>query len=255
MKLNFRKLGEGAPLFILHGVFGSLDNWLTVGKELALSNEVFLIDLRNHGHSDHSDEMNYKAMANDIKELMAGENLDSINLLGHSMGGKVAMTFATTYPELVNQLIVVDISPREYPPHHQQIFEGFHSVNLEKLSSRKEADEQMSEIIKNFGVRQFILKNLAREEGKFIWKINLKIIEKNIAEIGKPLPLGMIFSNNTLFIGGAKSDYIKSSDQVLIKKHFPKASIAMVEDAGHWVHAENPKELIQLVSKFLSTSN
>ncbi|MFY0605735.1 MAG: alpha/beta fold hydrolase [Cyclobacteriaceae bacterium] len=255
MKLNFRVLGEGDPMFILHGVFGSSDNWQTVGKELAQYHKVYLIDQRNHGSSDHSDEMNYEVMAEDIKALMEAENLSSINLLGHSMGGKVAMTFATNYPDLVKKLIIVDITPREYPPHHSQIFEGFHSINLEQLQTRKDADEQMATVIPNFGVRQFILKNLTRVGGQFAWKINLGVIEKNISEIGRPLPSESLFPGETLFIGGAKSDYIQASDHSLIKTHFPNSQVKMIEGAGHWVHAEKPQELQKLVIEFLSTSN
>lgn len=253
MKLNFRKYGQGHPLFVLHGVFGSSDNWQSLGKAFAEHFTTYLIDLRNHGNSPHSEEMTYDAMARDLKELMSSEGLKSIHLLGHSMGGKVAMHFATAYPQLVDRLIVVDIAPKYYPPHHQQIFEGFHSVDLANLQSRKDADNQMAEKIRDFGVRQFILKNLTRDEqGNYAWKVNLNALQKNIENIGAGLPENQKSENPTLFIGGSKSDYLQDADHELIKQHFPKASIESVDGAGHWVHAEKPKELLALVLEFLS---
>ncbi|REE01674.1 alpha/beta fold hydrolase [Marinoscillum furvescens] len=253
MKLNFRKYGTGHPLFVLHGVFGSSDNWQTHGKALAEHFTVYLIDQRNHGNSPHSEEMTYEAMAEDLKKLMDDEGLSSIYVLGHSMGGKTAMTFATSYPEAVDKLIVVDIAPKYYPPHHSQIFEGFHSVQLDSIGSRKEADEQLSKVIKEAGVRMFILKNLSRDESNnFVWKLNLPVIESNIQKIGEGLVDGASFSGPTLFIGGGASDYIQESDHDLIKDHFPDATIKMVPGAGHWVHAEKPKELGELVMDFLA---
>lgn len=253
MKLNFRTIGEGTPLIVMHGVFGSADNWQTVGKVLAQTHKVYLVDLRNHGGSPHSDVFNYDVMAEDILELMADEQLQEACLLGHSMGGKVAMTFATKYPDRVSKLIVVDIAPREYPPHHQQIFKGFHAVKLDSLSSRSEADQQLSEVIGHSGIRQFILKNLTRDkEGLFHWKLNLAAIEKAASRVGSRLAQDASFEKETLFIGGDKSDYIQETDKDEIKRIFPASSLSMIQGAGHWVHAEKPKELIQLVSQFLA---
>jgi len=252
MKLNYRKLGSGSPLFILHGVFGSSDNWQTLGKEFAEHYTVYLIDQRNHGNSPHSSEMSYEAMVSDLRQLMDNEGLNTIDILGHSMGGKTAMNFAVTFPERVEKLIVVDIAPIYYPPHHQQIFEGFHSIDLQRIESRKEADQQMAKKVKEFGVRQFILKNLTRnEENQFAWKINLEAIEQNIETLGSGLTEGQTFDKKTLFIGGSKSDYIQQKDHQTIQNHFPQADIRMVEDAGHWVHAEKPEELKTLVLEFL----
>ncbi len=253
MKLNFRKYGSGDPLLILHGVFGSSDNWQTVGKDLSEHFTVYLIDQRNHGNSPHDTEMNYEVMAEDLKELMEDENIISSHVMGHSMGGKTAMHFATHYPELVKKLIVVDIAPKFYPPHHQQIFKAYRSVALEKLDSRKEADQKVSEIIKDFGVRQFILKNLNRDsENQYSWKINLDALEAHIDRIGEGLPDVAQFDKPTLFIGGKKSNYIQSDDELIIQKHFSDYQIEMVDGAGHWVHAEKPKELLTLVLNFLS---
>lgn len=253
MKLNFRKYGTGHPLFVLHGVYGSSDNWQTHGKSFSEHFTTYLIDQRNHGNSPHSDEMNYEVMTEDLVELMEDEGYDSIYLLGHSMGGKVAMHFASMYPDKVDKLIVVDIAPKYYPPHHEEIFKGFHSIDLKSLQSRKEADEQMSSVIKNFGVRQFILKNLGRDsDNNFEWKLNLSAIEKNIEQVGSGIADNAVFDKPTLFIGGTKSDYITEKDHSLISSHFPSAQIEMVEGAGHWVHAEKPKELGEIVLKFLS---
>lgn len=253
MKLNFRTLGEGEPLIIMHGVFGSSDNWQTLGKVFAENFKVYLVDLRNHGNSPHSDAFDYDLMVKDVVELMDDEDLNKTHILGHSMGGKVAMHLATKHPDRVDKLVVVDIAPKYYPPHHQQIFDGFHSVDLENLDNRKDADEQMSKVISNFSVRQFILKNLDRKkDGSFGWKLNVDAIERAVENVGEGIEGDISFDGNTLFIAGSKSDYIKDEDHDLIRQHFPKALIATVKDAGHWVHAEKPKELGEMVMEFLT---
>lgn len=252
MQLNFRKYGQGHPLFILHGVFGSSDNWQTVGKSFADHFTVYLIDQRNHGNSPHDDAMNYEVMSDDLAELMAQEELSSIYLLGHSMGGKTAMHFAARFSDKVDKLIVVDIAPKYYPPHHQDIFAGFHSVDLKGIETRKDAEKQMAEKIKIPAVRQFILKNLTRDGDNYTWKVNLKALEENIEKIGAGLPEEAKYEGKALFIGGSKSDYITEADHDLIKTHFPQAEIQMINGAGHWVHAEKPKELGKMVVSFLS---
>ena len=249
--LHFKKLGEGEPLLILHGVFGSLDNWQTLGSTLSKDFTVYLIDLRNHGKSFHSDTFNYAAMADDIEELTQAENFGNINLMGHSMGGKVAMNVACRHSELVKSLIVVDISPKYYKPHHQHIFEGIRAVQVKQLNSRQEADQQMSSKISDFGIRQFILKNLKRENGEFQWKLNVEVIEKSIEKIGEALPENYSYGGPTLFIKGGKSDYITESDGEVIKRHFPLCEVAEIPDAGHWVHAEQPQKLLKRVNDFL----
>lgn len=253
MKLNFRTLGSGQPLIIMHGVFGSSDNWQTLGKVFSEQFKVYLVDLRNHGNSPHSDSFDYDVMVKDVVELMDDEGLTKAHILGHSMGGKVAMHLATQYPKKVDKLIVVDIAPKYYQPHHQQIFEGFHSVDLANLENRRDADDQMSRVISNIGVRQFILKNLDRnKDGSFAWKLNLSAIEKAIEKVGEGIEGKVSFDGTTLFIAGGKSDYITNQDHSLIHSYFPNAEIATVAGAGHWVHAERPKELGELVIEFLS---
>lgn len=245
-------MGEGEPLIILHGVFGSSDNWQTLGKVFAEHHKVYLVDLRNHGNSPHSQEFDYPLMVADIIELMEDEQLETAHILGHSMGGKVAMHLATSHPQRVKKLIVVDIAPKYYPPHHQQIFEGFHAVNLSTLSNRKEADEQMAQVIKNIGVRQFILKNLDRnKDGSFEWKLNLDAIESAIDKVGEGLEENVHFEGPSLFIAGGNSDYISVSDAEIIHQYFPKSTIITIKGAGHWVHAEKPQELGELVINYL----
>ncbi|MGB3464366.1 MAG: alpha/beta fold hydrolase [Cyclobacteriaceae bacterium] len=251
MILNYRKYGKGEPLIILHGVFGSSDNWQTLGKQFAEHFEVYLIDQRNHGNSFHHDKFNYQVMADDLLALINKEGLKIVNLLGHSMGGKTVMHFACHFPNLVDKLIVVDITPKNYPPHHQKIFEAFHAVNLQEIKTRGEADQQMSTVISDFGTKLFLLKNLKRTSDGFSWKVNLPVIEKNILEVGRGLEENDVFNGETLFIGGGASDYITNDDHPLIRKHFPKAKIEMIAGAGHWVHAVKPKELYESVENFL----
>lgn len=251
MKLNYKTFGEGKPLIILHGVFGSLDNWLTVGKSLAEKFRVYLLDLRNHGDSFHDSEFTYEAMSKDLVNFIKENKIDNPVIIGHSMGGKVAMKFAVNNPDLFEKLIVVDISPRAYPPHHQKILSGLESIDLKTLKSRKEADDKLSEYIPELGVRQFLLKNLAREDGSFKWKINLPIISKKIENVGEGLEDKLVSDKPTLFIRGEKSDYIKNSDNLSIIAIFPNSEIKTVKNAGHWVHAENPDAVIELVIDFI----
>jgi esterase len=172
--------------------------------------------------------------------------------LGHSMGGKTAMNFAVQYPEKIMKLIIVDIAPKRYPPHHQNILQGVHSLKINEINTRKEADDLLSTTINNSGIRQFILKNLSRNpEGLFYWKINWKAIEDNIQAIGAPLLSHDLFTGEVLFIRGAQSDYILNEDEPLLKKHFPNAVLMTIQKAGHWVHAEQPAQLLALINQFI----
>lgn len=192
-------------------------------------------------------------MAEDVLELLQDAEVPQANVLGHSMGGKVAMTLATAYPEVVDKLIVVDIAPKQYPPHHQQIFAGFKSVSLSEIKSRGEADQQMMKVIANAGIRQFILKNLDRDEQKgFKWKLNLAAIEAGASQVGAGLSNSAVFNGETLFVSGGNSDYIKTEDHALIYHHFANAKIETISGAGHWVHAEKPKDLLETLHQFLN---
>lgn len=251
MQLNFKKIGSGPPLVILHGLFGSADNWYSISRELGTEFTMYLVDQRNHGDSPHSEEWNYVVMAEDLLELVNEEGLDKIYLMGHSMGGKVAMTFAVKYPERVERLIVADISPRYYPVHHEVIIDGLQAMNLSEIQSRKEADEALAEFIPDFGTRQFLLKSLGRNEDGFYWKINLPVIVKHIEEVGKALAIGGIYKGKTLFLAGEKSNYIQQKDMESILAHFPSYQFHQIANAGHWLHAEQPQAVVAEMRKFL----
>ncbi len=251
MKLNYKKAGTGPPLVILHGLFGSADNWFSIARELKEDFTLYLVDQRNHGDSPQSDEWNYQVMVEDLYELLDTIGEDKVYLMGHSMGGKTAMNFALTYPDRVEKLIVADIAPRYYPVHHQQILEGLNSLNLSEIPSRKEADEKLGEHIPELGTRQFLLKSLGRDSNGFVWKINLPVITENIEEVGQKLESDEQYEGKTLFLAGAKSDYIKESDCQDIYSFFPEYELVKIPNAGHWLHADQPAAVIQEIKRFL----
>ncbi len=254
MQLHSNILGEGRPFVILHGFLGMSDNWKTLGKQFAEDNfEVHLIDQRNHGRSFHDSEINYEVLAEDLKQYCDEYELENIILLGHSMGGKAAMLFATQYPELVSKLIVADISPRFYPIHHDAILNGLSALDFNELKSRGEADKVLSKYVSDFGTRQFLLKNLYWiEKGKLALRLNLEALKENVAEVGEALPIHSKFEKDTLFLRGDKSEYIALQDEALIKAHFPEAKIETIKNAGHWLHAENPKDFYEAVINFVN---
>ncbi|MFD2822177.1 alpha/beta fold hydrolase [Lacinutrix iliipiscaria] len=254
MQLYSNIIGQGKPFIILHGFLGMSDNWKTLGNQFAENNfEVHLVDQRNHGRSFHDDLFNYEVLVEDLKAYCDAHKLDDIILLGHSMGGKTAMLFATTYPELVSKLIVADISPRFYPIHHDAILEGLSALDFEQLKSRGEADNVLSQYVSDFGTRQFLLKNLYWiEKGKLALRINLEVLKENVSEVGEALPIHAKFSEATLFLRGDKSEYIAIHDEAIIKRHFPEAKIETIANAGHWLHAENPKAFYQAVLDFVN---
>lgn len=252
MKLHYRELGQGAPLLILHGLFGLSDNWQTLAKYLSQQYHVYLLDLRNHGRSPHSEEFNYDNMIADLLEFTTDQQLQTPVIMGHSMGGKVAMNFALKYPEQVSKLIVVDIAPRPYPVHHQEIINGLNAVDISAIKSRSEADAALAPYIPEEEVRLFLLKNLYRkEDNSFGWRMNLATIERNIEEVGRETTSAVPFPKPTLFIKGGRSRYIQDKDGPSIKQLFPQAEIATIEEAGHWVHAEAPEKFYQLVVNFI----
>jgi len=251
MKLAFKQMGAGEPLIILHGLFGSSDNWQTLGKRFAEDFRVYLVDQRNHGRSPHSEVFSYDVMARDLKDFMTDQNLKKAHLLGHSMGGKTVMRFAQLFPEKVNKLVVADMGVKEYPAHHQKILEAFHSLDLPSLESRRDADKAISHLIPEFGVRQFILKNLYRKnKDEFGWRVNFQAMEQEMDNILAPLPKTSA-DVNALFIYGMKSDYVKEEDRGEILNIFPGAEFAGLS-AGHWIHAEVPDEFYDEVKKFVT---
>ncbi len=254
MNLFYQQFGKGPAFIILHGLFGSSDNWKTIGNTLSQQFEVFLIDLRNHGRSFHSPEFNYSAMSNDIEELILEKNLDTIILMGHSMGGKVAMTYALQHQERINKLIIVDIAPKYYPPHHQKYIDAFHSINLDTVTSRKEVEQHFTERVSDIGERQLLLKNLYwNENDRLAWRLNIDAISNNIEEMcqGQEAFVSKAFNKPSLFIRGEKSKYISNEDEKLIKNLFPQAHIKTIPDAGHWLHAEKPQEFLECIFRFV----
>lgn len=251
MKLAFKKMGAGRPFIILHGLFGSSDNWQTLGKRFAEDFQVYLIDQRNHGRSPHSETFTYDAMAGDLNDFMIEENLDEAIILGHSMGGKTAMRFAQLYPEKVDKLIVADMGVKKYPIHHQKVLEAFHSLELGSLESRKDADKAVAHLIPEFGVRQFILKNLYRKnKDEFGWRVNFQVIDEEMDNILAALPKQSV-DITALFVYGNKSDYIEDGDKVEIQDFFKGAEFVELP-AGHWLHAEKPDEFYEAVKKFVT---
>ncbi|MDA7787294.1 alpha/beta fold hydrolase [bacterium] len=250
--LNAKVFGEGKPLIILHGLFGMLDNWQGLAKEFGQFFETHILDQRNHGKSFHSDFHSYDLMCEDLLAYLEEKKIDKLYLVGHSMGGKVAMLFACKYPSRVEKLVVVDIGPKQYPPHHQQIILGLNAVHAAKVHSRKEADTLLSNYFPQTGVRQFLLKNLYwQTPGNLAFKFNLPVLSKEIYKIGEALYETAIFNKPTLFISGEQSNYITKEDEALIETHFPDLEIVEIKNAGHWVHAESPVEFFELVSRYL----
>ncbi len=255
MRLHTQHYGAGHPLVILHGLFGSLLNWNSISKLLGAHYRVVAVDQRNHGSSPHTPDMSYPAMADDLLELFEAEQLGSAHVLGHSMGGKTAMQFALTYPDRVDRLIVVDIAPRAYAPHHDDIFAAMYALDLRQSPNRSELDQALAQHIHDRAVRQFLLTNVVRDDaGGFRWKINLDALRDNYRALVGGVGTRGRFDKPTLFVRGEKSDYIQSSDEPQIRALFPQATIRTIEGAGHWVHAEAPTEFAQVVLEFLQQS-
>ncbi|MDO4229100.1 MAG: alpha/beta fold hydrolase [Capnocytophaga sp.] len=251
--LHSQIIGQGKPLFILHGFLGMSDNWKTLGLKYAESGfEVHLIDQRNHGHSFHSPEFNYSILVEDLKNYAQSKSITEFDLIGHSMGGKTAMLFATEYPAMVKSLVVADIAPKFYPPHHEQILKGLASIDFDTVTSRMEADNQLALYVAEPSVRQFLLKNLYWQTRERLGlRMNLEALIENESEIGQELPKNNIFYGATLFLKGEYSEYVMPSDEPLIKNHFPNAQIDVVSKAGHWLHAQNPVEFLSKTLQFL----
>lgn len=256
MILHSNILGEtGKPLVILHGFLGMSDNWKTLGKKFAKEGfQVHLIDQRNHGRSFHSDEFNYEVLTDDLKRYCEHHKLDTISLIGHSMGGKTAMLFAINYSEMLDKLVIVDIGPKFYPTHHEQILAGLSAIQEEMLASRSDAEDIMKKFVPDFGTRQFLLKNLYWKLDKTLgMRVNLDALIENIDEIGEALSGITTYEKETLFLKGDKSEYIQAGDEALIHQYFPKAIIQEVSKSGHWLHAENPKEFFEKTLRFLNS--
>lgn len=249
--LNYKRFGQGQPLIILHGFLGSLDNWATLGKRFAEFYDVILIDQRNHGKSFHSDDFGYEEMVDDLDLLIDHLKLEDPILLGHSMGGKTVMQYAAFYPQKIERLIVADIGPKAYPVHHHQILKGLKSISIDKIKSRQEADEILSANVAVESTRIFLLKNLRRTSDGFVWKMNLSVLIGKIEEVGRALIYHLPIETETLFIRGGNSDYILDDDWQAMEEIFPNAQLTSIDNAGHWLHAEQPEEFYDQVINFL----
>lgn len=254
MVLHSNIIGEGKPLVILHGFLGMGDNWKTLGMKFSQQGyQVHLVDQRNHGRSFHDEEFNYEILVEDLKHYFIVNQIEDAIVLGHSMGGKTAMLFACENPNLVSKLVVADISPRYYPIHHDAILEGLSSLDFNTITSRSKADQQLSNYVSDIGTRQFLLKNLYWiEKGRLALRINLPVLKQEVGEVGESLPMAAKYEKSTLFLRGDKSEYIGEQDEKLIQMHFLDSQIKTVSNAGHWLHAENPKAFFDFVIEFIS---
>ena len=251
MLLHYKELGEGKPLVILHGLFGTSDNWQTHAKKLGEYYRVILVDQRNHGHSPWSEDFTYEHLADDLERLILHLGIDQFTLIGHSMGGKTAMYYSQKYPNRLEKMVVVDIGIKRYPMHHNEIIKGIKSLDLTTISSRSAAEQAMLPFVDSYGVRQFLLKNLYWiEKGKLAWRMNVDVLEREMEEILAPIPTIEVWTP-TLFLRGAMSNYILDEDWDAIEEVFPDATLETIENAGHWVHSEQPDEFIEKVLGFI----
>ena len=252
MQLHFKQLGHGEPLVLLHGLFGSADNWFGVAPKLAEKFHVLIPDLRNHGHSPHHAEMDYPLMATDVEKFFGAQKIESAHVIGHSMGGKVAMQFALDFPARVKKLVVVDMAPRAYKRAHDHIFTALLALDLNSFQTRAGIETTLEPEIPSLNLRRFLLKNLGRDErGKLFWRMNLRGVAENYARLGEVLSPQNQFEKPALFLRGGKSDYIGAADEWEIRRLFPAAEIQAIAAANHWVHADAPEEFLQLVWNFL----
>ena len=251
MLLHYKEIGEGKPLVILHGLFGTSDNWQTHAKKLSEYYRVILVDQRNHGHSPWSDDFTYEHLADDLERLILHLGIDQFTLIGHSMGGKTAMYYSQKYPTRLEKMVIVDIGIKQYPMHHNEIIKGIKSLDLATIASRSAAEQAMLPFVDSYGVRQFLLKNLYWiEKGKLAWRMNVDVLEREMEEILAPIPPIEVWTP-TLFLRGAMSNYILDEDWDAIEEIFPDATLETIENAGHWVHSEQPEEFIEKILGFI----
>lgn len=254
LHLNSRRFSAtGKPLIILHGLFGSLNNWNWQSRELARDFAVTALDLRNHGGSPHRADMDYASMAADVLAYLDANGIDSCYLLGHSMGGKVGMQLALTHPHRVERLLVADIAPVDYTRQrgaHENVFDGLEAIDLNRLESRAEADRVLAEYVEEEPLRQFLLANLTRNDaGEFQWRFNLAALKRNYNKLRQKPGAGE-FDKPVLFVKGADSHYIGEEHRETILSRFPQAQVKVIMGAGHWVHADKPKTFHKIARDF-----
>ncbi len=253
MTLHSRIEGEGKPLLIIHGFLGTSDNWKTLGGQYVQNGfQVHALDLRNHGKSFHSDDFNYDVMVQDVIDYCNEHQIQQADVIGHSMGGKVAMFLAVQHPKRVDKLIIADIGPKYYAPHHQDILAGLNAVDFSVKPSRNEVEDILAKYIDDFGTRQFLMKNLYwKEPGQLAFRFNLPVFNDKIDNIGQALAEDSAFYKPVLFLRGDRSRYIKDEDIPGIKAHFPQAVVRDIKNSGHWLHAENPQDFMAETLAFL----
>ena len=253
MSLHYQIVGDGdTPLLLIHGLFGSADNWRGIARQLSKTRQVISVDLRNHGRSFQHPQQNYALMAADIAEVLDELAIDKVDLLGHSIGGKVAMQFAVDYDSRLDKLIVVDMAPRRYADNHSQIFKNLMSVNLTQFNQRSEVDAALAILIPDKAVRSFLLMNLTSQAGQLAWRINLNHLFCNYPAILQAIAPAEPISKPTLFISGGNSDYIGTEDRQQIRQWFSHVQLLKIANAGHWVHADQPQAFCQTVESFLN---
>ena len=252
MMLHHQIQGQGSPLIILHGLLGSSDNWRSIAAQLSQDRQVISVDLANHGQSPHTDKVSYHAMANDVADLIQILGLKKVDMLGHSIGGKVAMTVTAIYPDQIKSLIVVDIAPKRYPDRHGDIFDALLSIDISTITKRSEADVTLAKSISNKAIRHFLLKNLTKTNEQLKWQLNLTLLAREYPALLEAVCEGIRIKQPSLFIRGALSDYIEDGDVRLIKQQFLSVDIVTIEKAEHWIHAERPDEFLSTVRVFLN---
>lgn len=255
MELNYKSIGQGKPVIFLHGLFGMLDNWQSFGKRIADAGYwAFLLDQRAHGKSNSGNEFNYKVLSEDLNNFLDANWIHECILIGHSMGGKTAMQFANDFPDYIEKLIVVDIAPKRYAGGHNEIFNALLSINLKETTSRQEVFDHLKNKLSDQpeSVIQFLLKNLKRKkEGGYEWKMNVKLLFENYNHILDNVQINHKIEVETLFIKGGKSNYIKKEDRDILSSKFLNFKLLTIEDAGHWVHADQPDELFKSIVSFI----
>lgn len=255
MKLFFRRMGQGNPVIILHGFLGLSDNWVTFGRQLAGDFEVFIPDLRNHGQSPHDPLMNFPVLVKDLHEMMEELDLKNVSLIGHSLGGKVAMEFALQYPDLLEKLVIVDIALKEYPPNmeHQMLIHAMNGVDFSGVRSRSDVDKQLEPNVHSLKLRQFLLKNVYwKDKHTLAWRLNLPVLNDSLPCILERVPEGKVFNKPVLLIRGGLSGYVTDADLPELLKQFPRTSVKTIASASHWVHADAPGEFYDQVHEFLT---
>jgi esterase len=254
LDLHATEYGNGSPVLVLHGLFGSGRNWASVCQKLAASHRVFALDLRNHGASGWSDEMSYAALAKDVAALVRARDLGRVALVGHSMGGKVAMVLALTRPELVARIVVVDVAPATYEPVLLSYVQAMRAIDLAGVRRRSDAEAGLESTVPDPAERGFLLQNLVLDRDGARWRINLPALEQALPAISSfpELPASARYDGPALFVAGERSNYVRPEHEVAIRCLFPRAEIVRIAGAGHWVHAEQPKAFLETVAPFLA---